>query len=355
MDEGRRNVMVGFFVLTGLAMLGTLIVLFGQGPSWLTRGRSYELHINLAEAAGVREGNPVVVKGVNIGEVVAVKLKDEKDLGAPVRVTIAVQSTYTIVSGSRAIATEPVLGQGRPPIEILPGPSGNPALPPGAELKGEVRGGLASIVPPELLASMERSATQIGDAAEALAPVLRDMHEMLQPRDPAQVDALNGPPGNLSSAAARFDQTVRHMNDVLGDPAVKSQLREGIANFNAMSADGKLIAADLRTAASDAKQLVADGKTFMTNANTSLTKLDGQIDTVARATVGNLEKLSKFLDHMNVAGQQISSGEGTIGLLVKDGRLYESMVLTAERLAATVGEFRELIQQWKQGKIKVGL
>ena len=42
-------------------------------------------------------------------------------------------------------------------------------------------------------------------------------------------------------------------------------------------------------------------------------------------------------------------------MLVSDDRLYESMTLAFRRLAETVEEFKVLIKDWQQGKIKVGL
>ena len=50
----------------------------------------------------------------------------------------------------------------------------------------------------------------------------------------------------------------------------------------------------------------------------------------------------------------ISEGQGTLGRLVHDPKLYDALVLTAERLAKAVEEFRLLVEDWQKGKLRVG-
>ena len=103
---------------------------------------------------------------------------------------------------------------------------------------------IESLLPQDIRFTFESDA-QVGEAAEALTPVLTDMHDL--PRDAAsEVDRIGGPQGNLASAVARIDAAAKHLNEVLGDPAVKSQLRETIANAHKMSEDGKVFTANLR-------------------------------------------------------------------------------------------------------------
>ncbi len=354
MEEVRRNLLVGSFVLCGLVALGTLVVLFGRGPTALVSGGTYPLHVYFAAVSDVRPGNLVTARGIQIGHVTSVDLVDPKRFEAGVDVIVAIQKQYSIPEGSSAQTTEVMLGQGRPPIEILAGKIGAEPLQPGASLKGSIRGAMESIFPPGVVDTLQTSARQIGDAAEALTPVLDEMKEVLQKRTPEQVDR-GLMQGNLSSAVARFDSALRHFNEVLGDGQVKSQLRETVANVHDMSEQGKVVAADLQKAAADGREMMADGRKLIAKVDATVDKLDTRTADVTRGIMTSLDDMDRFLDYLNVVGQQVASGQGNFGQLVMDNKLYDSLVITAERLSMAVDEFRALIAEWRQGKIKVAL
>jgi ABC-type transporter Mla subunit MlaD len=375
MEERRRNLLVGLFVLCGLLAGGTLIVMFGQGqmPNWLVRGDTYDVHVHFDQITGVREGNLVTVKGIEIGRVAEVGLmtaaaREAVDAGAPVPeaprvllvageagvdVRLAIKNRFQIPAGSTAETVEPMLGQGRPPIEIIPGPADAGALAAGASIPGRVRGAIDSIFPSGVVSTFSTTARQIGDAAEALTPVLEEMREMLAKRAPDLVDNAGGPQGNISSAVARLDASLKHFNEVLGDPTVKSQLREIVANARQMSDQGKQVMTDLQGAAGDARSIMADARGFVKNADETLARLDQRVTEVTQAGMGTLDRMDTFLDYLNVVGKQMATGQGNLGRMVMDDKLYEAMVLTAERLAQAVDDFKSLIAEWRQGKVRV--
>jgi ABC-type transporter Mla subunit MlaD len=369
MEETRRNLMVGIFVLVGLGALATLIILFGQAPTWLATGNTYTLHVHFDEVSGIREGNMVTAKGIEIGRVDRVDLQRppplERPKGAPgevfvgrnvgVDVELAIKTQYLIPKGSVAQATEPMLGQGRPPIEIIPGPSEAEALPPGSYIDGTVRRAIDSIFPSGVVTTFETTARQIGDAAEALTPVLDEMKQLLQPLAPTKVDQPGGPQGNLSSAVARFDTALKNINDVLGEGETKNQLRETVANVYDMSEHGKKVVSDLQAAATDAREFVAEGRKVAAKANETLTNLDGRVTDIARKTMDGLDRADRFLDYLNTVGEQVASGKGTIGELFMNGKLYDALTYTTERLGLAIEDARAMIAEWRQGKIKVAL
>lgn len=355
MEEARRNIWVGLFVLTGLAALGVLVVLFGKTPTWLGTRGVMELHIRFDEVADIREGNLVTAKGITIGRVVQVDLVDPSQFDAGVDVLVHIDSQYSIHEGARALATEAVLGQGRPPIQIIPGDRAAALLVAGATLRGEMRTALDSIFPPGVVDTLQTSARQIGDAAEALTPVLREFEQMIQVRSLEDVDGAVAMQGNLSTAVVRLDSALKHFNEVLGDPTVKSQVREFVANAHDISERGKKMMTDLEAAAAESRTLMADARQLVGKVDGAVGNAEARINEVARSAVDTLDKLDQFMDFMNVAGRQVASGEGNLGRFVMDDRLYESLVITADRLGQAVEEFRALIAQWQEGRIKVAL
>lgn len=357
MQETRRNLLVGIFVLFGLVALGSLILMYGRAPTWMVRGQEYPLNIIFDSAAGIRPQNLVTVRGIEIGRVRDVSLVEPGNLGdqAKVNVRVAIYSQYKIPQGSTAITTEPVLGQGRPPIEILPGPASNPPLDPGMDLRGTVRGAVESIFPKDIVMTFQKSATQIGEAAGALTPVLADVHEILKRRNPREVDMPGGPPGNLFSASVRLDGALRHFNDVLGDPEVKSNLRGALDNFHQISEEGKAAVADFKRASARLNEGLEDVQRLVKQGQTSIEHIEARVDQISDQLVGNMQKLNRVLDHANIAMATIAGGEGTIGRLVRDEELYESLVLTVDRLAATIDEIKILVKEWQKGEIRVSV
>ncbi|MFH1746424.1 MAG: MlaD family protein [Planctomycetota bacterium] len=355
MRETRRNLLVGLFVLVGLGALGSLIVLFGQGPtSWLgTQG--YQLNIQFQAARGVRPGNQVMIGGIEVGRVANVTFIDPQRFDHGVNVAVIIESDIEIPVGSKALTTEPGIGQGRPPIEIIAGPPGQGMLAAGAVIQGDMRGAIDSIVPQRIVATLEKTASHISEAAAALTPVLEDLHEIMIKRNPAEVDRPGGAQGNMSTAMARFDGTLKHVNEVIGDPATKSQIKEAVANIHAASEDAKLFAADLREASQKAHEVVNEAKELVENTQGTLERVEGEFMAASREARDMFERGSKFLDTANEVVTAIKRGDGTIGRMLQDGKLYESLVLTVERLAKAMEEFQLLIKDWRAGKVRIGL
>lgn len=355
MPEMRRNVVVGLFVLLGLVALAILTILFGQDPGWLVPRQDYALNIQFDRANGVRVGTLVEAGGIPIGEVRAVRFSDPADFTRGVTVQVAFHEGIRLPSGSRAESREPGLGAGRPPVVVYPGPPGAEPIPDGGTIPGETVTTMEQLFPPEVLTNFDRTALQIGNAASALTPVLEDLHVVLQPRDVVSVDRPGGPPGNIYTAAVRLDALIKHFNEVLGDPQVQSQLRTTIANLEQMSVDGKQAFADLKAASAEATKIAAEVRDLATRAQSSFDRIDEQVTQLGRTSLTALDEAGRFFERLNLLAAGLQNGEGTLGKLLRDERLHESMVLTFRRLADLVQEFTVLVQEWQKGRIKVGL
>ena len=355
MHEARRNVLVGLFVLAGLGALAALVILFGQGYGFCLKSTAYMINIRFDYAAGVKEGTLVTIGGIEVGRVHSVSFVNPARFEDGVNVAVRMDPRFRVPKGSTARTSEPGLGMGRPPIEIFPGPAGGPVLASGEIIPGRMSKMVESLIPPGVVSTFDRTATQLGEAAAALRPVLDDMHEILQPRTPGVVDVPGGPQGNLSSAMARLDSALKNVNDVLGDPTVDNRLRSSVENFYTITEDGKAMAADLKIAAADAKEITTGAKELVTKVGGAVDRADKRVEEVARSLQSNLELASEFLTQLNTIANKANRGEGTIGMLVSDDRLYESMTLAFRRLGEAVEEFKLLIKDWQQGKIKVGL
>lgn len=353
--DAKRNFWVGLFVLVGLVAMGTLVVLFGR-QQWIPQGaNAYTLKVRFDSATGVKAGTLATISGITVGRVFDVQFVDPASFAGGVDVHILFNSGVTLRAGSSASTYEPGLGMGRPPIVISPGPADGAVLASGELIPGRMVAVVESLIPPAIVSTFDRTATQIGNAAEALAPVLKDLHEVLQPRSREEVDRPGGPPGNLASSMQRLDDSLRHVNSIIGDEASQANLKQAVANFSKMSEDGAALAADLRLAATDAREVTQSAKTLVEETRKAIGSTNENIDRVARKTLEDLELVAQTVTEFNKILTGINRGEGTLGKLATDARLYDALVLTFRKLGDTVEEFRLLVKDWQAGKIRVGL
>jgi phospholipid/cholesterol/gamma-HCH transport system substrate-binding protein len=178
---------------------------------------------------------------------------------------------------------------------------------------------------------------------------------MLEPRSPDEVDTPGGVAGNLASAATRLDALLKHFNAVLGDPDQQSRLIATLDNVHSMSADGREMMVNLKRASTEAEAIIGRTGTVVDKVDTTLDNLDRHVAEVARVTITDLEKAGRVIDQLQSAATDLAQGDGTVGKLLRDDRLYEAAVLTARRLAAVIEDFGELIKEWRQGKIRIAL
>jgi methyl-accepting chemotaxis protein len=212
---------------------------------------------------------------------------------------------------------------------------------------------VAQFLPERVINTLEATGTRIGEAAKALTPVLEDLHEALVKRAPSEVDRVGGPQGNLSSAMARFDATLKHWNDVLGDPQTKSRLKDAINNVHTITEDGKAISADLKSTAKEFRGVVDDTKAFVAEGRDTVRSIKTEVTDLGRGGRSMFESVTRLLDSAHEVTSAVSRGEGTLGHLVRDAKLYEAMVLSFERGAKALEDFRLLVQDWLKGKIRV--
>jgi phospholipid/cholesterol/gamma-HCH transport system substrate-binding protein len=72
MEKSRLETKVGLFVFVGLALLAALMIQFSKGTS-LWRG-TYELHLHAANVGGIKPRAGVLLAGVQVGSVSAIRL-----------------------------------------------------------------------------------------------------------------------------------------------------------------------------------------------------------------------------------------------------------------------------------------
>ncbi len=357
MTDGRRNTFVGIFTVAALGALAWLMSSFGELPAMLGRGE-YELTMLVKEPSGIGDGTAIFLSGVQIGRVKEVRFRDIERLDAGAMVVGAIGRDYIIPRDAWAVI-QPAglgLGRGRIDIKVVEGQSAEP-LPEGEAIIGQMGNAWGDMIPENLLDSLDRSIAQFGNFAEALTPVANDMHVLLEQHS---VEAVDSPvdearrvTANLSTVIERIDQTLKTFNDTFGDPEVKAGWLTLFANVRSMAEDGSealesinSMAADLRV---DIKRISLKLESGIDDTNSNINAIAADI----RPMVQNSAKLTASLSRLAAA---MEAGEGSAGMFLKDPRMYESLVMTSQRLTEMIDTIQRLFAKFERdGVVRVGV
>ncbi len=352
MKEVTRNLLVGLFVVVSLGALAVLMVWFGETPTWL-RTTEWELRISgVQELGGIGEGSPVNLSGVEIGRVKGLEFIDTTRPDQGVDIVAGIERDYYVPRGAtvRVYGATLGLGMGRVEIIVEPGTSSQ-ALPRDgtAELSGEMRSVIGELISKEMVNSLERTITHIGNLTAEWTPVGANLAQLLEQRS---VEAVakpgaeqHGVTPNLTTVIERLDRLVKHVNTVLGDENLQD--------------DVKSVVKDLKDASGELKELVqfwrSETGEIATNTNATIGRARQGLDKAFANLNEVLEQLDETVRTIVAVLQRVERGEGTAGLLVRDERLYEAAVLTLERFSEVMLNLKIITGKIKDdGYITVG-
>jgi len=278
---GGREVRVGAFVLLGIVAFLSVLFLLTDPATF--RGR-YIVSTEVEDAAGIRRGDPVQMRGVNIGRVHRFELVPEG-----VSIALEIDGRWPIPSDSRArLAGADLLG-GRT-VEIVPGQSPTD-LVAGDIMPGESASGIMDV------------ADEMGGEVRV---VLDRMRELL---DETAIASIHGSIGELE--------------ELLGVlTAVTQEQRGELAR----------ISSSLGRSAGRVEELVEREEI-----DRSLARADSTLAQLQEAG-GNLTRATGSLE--TILGR-IESGEGTLGRLTSEDELYVALSETLEEVRGLVHDFRE--------------
>jgi len=277
-----REFQVGIFVILGV--ISVMSALFFLTDPSMFRGR-YLATTMVEDAGGIRKGDPIQMKGVNIGRVHAFLLSQEGVL-----ISLELEGHWEIPVDSRTrLVSSGILG-GRT-VEVVPGRS--PALlGRGGSLPGETMPGLLDF-PPDL-----------GKNAE---DVLARIQGLL---DGPTVEAVQESAGELRQLLSQL-----------------SSLAE------AQGAEISKLTASLNRSAQGLESAAGSGEDWAK----AVARADSTL-AVAKETSQTLLRASSSLETIL---HRMETGEGTLGQLSTDSTLYDNLTQALESVRALADDIRE--------------
>lgn len=274
-------------ILVGLLLIVAIVVGIG-GTIWIARGglsQNYAMYMRLPWGAGLKQGQVVLLAGVQVGFVDQVEL----DPNGTLKVTLKIQDKYSIPTGSTAaVEANGIFGDQliaiRPQIGVKTYMARGDSIPAGASTPG--------------------------------------MNELLTKGDSIALDV------RAITAKARTE---------LVEGGGVDDIRNTVAALT------KLVAQLTAVATEQSRQLTITQQTLRnTLASIDSSKVDSTVVNV-RAASASLEQLSRELRATNVQFQdvitKVSNGNGTTGRMISDDQVYrrlDLLLLRADSLMADI-------------------
>jgi len=286
-----RELRVGLFVILGVA--STLVALFTLTDAAMFRGR-YILRTTVNDAAGIRRGDPVQMRGVTIGRVQRFHILPEA-----VEIRLEIEGEYPVPSDSHVELKSPGL-LGGTVADVVPGNSAT-NLKRGDELPGSVEGGI------------KESVTNVASSAET---VLKRMQTALSEKSAE----------NVARSSTELRALLEELRSMVGE---ERKALKGITESLGRSASG------------------IEGVTTRPEIQQAITRLDGVTQRLDQTSAA-LNRASSSIERVLA---KVERGEGTLGLLSKDDALYVNL----NEATRNVNKLVEDIRQQPKRYVKLSL
>lgn len=249
-------------------------------------------HLIFNHSGGLKTGTPVTVNGIQIGTVDYVGIDDKT---AKVNIEISCTRDFSFSKNSKAELFSSLLGNTG--LQIVPVFDDAPKAKSGDTLNASVQVGL-----------LESLTSKI---------------------EPTQV--------KLNKLLSQADSTMTTINAVL-DEQTASDLKKAISNLN-------VTLANLNQSSRSLNQMLETNKgnleATLQNANKITENLAKVSDTIAQAELDKiLDDAQKMLTNLNKMMASMEKGEGSLGKLMNDEKLYTNLEGASKQLELLLEDFR---------------
>lgn len=327
MNERTKQFRVGLVVFSTLIITSTLIILNSDFSSSLPFSGKYEVKMLVNEAPGVAPDTPVRRRGLPIGRVASVEDTDDGAL-----ITMNIEDGKQIKSNEVGRIQTSLVGDAV--IEFAPVSKSAGATPvaPGSTVKGMYMSN-----PMDMMANMQGDLKQtivaLGDAGEEVAELADRVNQVLGENDMQRVKRLVE---SMDQAMVQFTAVTTNLNDIVGDPQFKKQLKDGLSQLPSLVSDARAIMGALQGALKSADENLKN-----------LQGLTGPLGDRGTAIVATLEQsvrnLEELLGQVAQLTRNVNGSEGTLGLLIRDRQLYDNINQTIAQANAAICDVRKIV------------
>ena len=299
MEKSRLETKVGLFVVLGLALLATLLILFSKGTSLFSR--TYELRLPASTVGGLKERAGVLLAGVQVGGVSSIQLAED---GKSVTILLDIYKGCKIYRDARFVIEQSGF-LGDQYVSIIPTENKDRLLVNGDEVNCQE---------PFNLQEVARSASgfirRIEDTAKKLDDSITDLRRVV----------LN------EETLTNFSATLHNLR------TVSEQAMGTVNNINALVATNgpqiNLAVSNVVFFSQELLRLAGSAEGVLATNSTSIT-----------AAIKNIESSTEVLkDLLN----NVQSGKGLAGTMLENEQLTTNVQAIANNLAIASSNLNRL-------------
>ncbi len=372
MDERVIKFRVGVMVLATLIIAGILVLLFGDAPSLMRD--DYTIYMHFSDAPGVTEGTPVRKSGILIGRVTSVRFAEqggvivEAEIYRDVKlyrsevpqvsgsllggdVVIQFVNRATVPSEAAPPAGDQNARRRGPPVVLTGGlqeqpgdqqpvqqakpPAAPPApgqvVQPGEYIEGIVEPNAFQVIS-NMQGELNEAINALSNAGNEVSKLAGNINQILESND----DQINRIIGETETAIKTFQTAMNNINDVMGDETVRDNLKKTLDTMPALLDDSRATVNSLRT--------TVEGMDRNLRNLEGLTGPLGERGTVIVDRVDrSVARLDELLGILSNFGRKLNSGQGTIGKLMNDEELYNSLSAAARNVECVTQELKPIM------------
>ncbi len=332
---------VGALVLTALTLLVSLIFLLSGSTGGLF-AKKLILRSYFDNAAGLKNGAPVTLQGVTVGNVIRIRVVPERN-PTPVEVTIRVGVNYLHdlhVDSTTSIAQAGVLGDSYVDIDSTrasgPQPSDN------SELKSTGSPSIQDVIRTSQGSIQDVSALmrKIGVLVDTLNSTRGTIGSIIN--DPAFYTKISRIATDLEKITDAISQGQGSLGKLVNDDTLYAHANSAIQHLDKMATEmdegqgtaGKLLKDD--SLYKNLNSTVANANQLMAEVNSG----KGAMGKLAKDPVF-AQKLDDTVTRLDSILTNIDQGKGTLGQLVQNRALYDHTDQTMDQTQQLVKSIRE--------------
>lgn len=332
MDENILKLRVGIFVLIAMIILGILISLNSEG--WV---KQYTVYVEPTNAPGVTVGTPIRKNGILIGRVKAVTSKDDHVL---LRLGInedeRVYENEICSIGNQSLLGDSVVEFITLPIDRRGEPLLDDAVVKTFALKQSPMDAAKSVtrlapVLEETLLSVQAASNNVGEAAEEIKNLGQIVQAALEDDDSdfkQLVIELRTMAQKGDAAIDNFNRIFEHINDVVGDPEMKQQVKLMVLELPKMLQEARATLADAGETFREFRS-IPDNFNEISNDLKPLTQSLGErgpeILAQVQSAVSKIDRLVSEASQLTEILRDFNESDGSLKKFLMDDEVYLSV------------------------------
>lgn len=311
-----RDFIIGLCTIIALIGLSILLIRFGE----IRTTSQYEIQIPSLTANGLRAGSSVTLNGVKVGSIEGVHVSN--DPRWPVLVIAGIDETHLVPTTAEPFATSSLLGTGAS-LELLVEPSATVAPTYPTDGTARMDGPIRNLMLTRLNEALDERLKPVLSSVEELSATYNELGQGVL----AMIGetSLEGP--TIQTTLARVNGALELVEAWIGDP----KLRE-----------------DMHDLLGTSVIFVNKGIDMVEEMTVLARNIDVQSQALVDELVPVASELSRLLDTSRRLVKEIHDGDGTLGQLVRNPDLYNSLEASMTQLQEAIISFKLLVDQLRE-------